>query len=215
MTLKVESTSIADGQPIAETYRGGERRRRKAKRRWRGATSAHTSGGRGSPRERCPSRSLWSIPTCPPTAPGWASKGCRSATDEPRVEFAHWLVADIPPSVHELPEGAGGDGFVAQGKPPRSRRRSGAATGAGRLGTAGSSRATRTSRGPTVGGTARSRRGTTSASTTTRRRCTRSTSSSLGLEPGFTLGQFLAAIDDHVLERGRIVPTYSLNPDLR
>ena len=45
-------------------------------------------------------------------------EGLSLGDDEPRVEFAHWLVADIPADVHELAEGAGGDGFVAHGKPP-------------------------------------------------------------------------------------------------
>ena len=38
---------------------------------------------------------------------------------------------------------------------------------------------------------------------------------SLGLASGFTLEEFRAAIDGHVLDRGTIVPIYSLNPDLR
>jgi len=38
---------------------------------------------------------------------------------------------------------------------------------------------------------------------------------SIGLEPGFTLKEFRAAIEGHVLDQGRIVPTYTLNPNLR
>ncbi len=36
----------------------------------------------------------------------------------PRQVFVHWLLADIPPGLHALPEGADGDGQVAHGKPP-------------------------------------------------------------------------------------------------
>jgi hypothetical protein len=38
---------------------------------------------------------------------------------------------------------------------------------------------------------------------------------SLGLAPAFTLEEFRAAIEGHVLDEGRIVPTYTLNPTLR
>ena len=37
--------------------------------------------------------------------------------DAPRQTFAHWLVVDVPPSVTELPEGAGGEGIRPGGKP--------------------------------------------------------------------------------------------------
>ena len=71
-------------------------------------------------------------------------EGLSLGDDEPRVEFAHWLVVDIPTRVHELP-----------GRSP------------GRTATEGCSRATRTSRAPTADGTARSHRGTTNTCTTT------------------------------------------------
>lgn len=38
---------------------------------------------------------------------------------------------------------------------------------------------------------------------------------SLGLDAGFTLEEFEAAIEGHVLGSARIVPTYTLNPNLR
>ena len=37
----------------------------------------------------------------------------------------------------------------------------------------------------------------------------------VGLEPGFTLSGFRRAIEDHVLDRATIVPSYTLNPSLR
>ena len=37
----------------------------------------------------------------------------------------------------------------------------------------------------------------------------------LGLEPGFTLEEFRAAMHGHILDEGQIVPTYTLNPALR
>ena len=39
----------------------------------------------------------------------------------PRVDFFHWLLLDIPPSVHEIAAGSQGDGVVSRGKPgPRA-----------------------------------------------------------------------------------------------
>jgi Raf kinase inhibitor-like YbhB/YbcL family protein len=35
----------------------------------------------------------------------------------PRVDFFHWLLLDIPPSVHELAAGSQGDGVVPRGRP--------------------------------------------------------------------------------------------------
>ncbi len=37
--------------------------------------------------------------------------------DLPRVDFYHWVLADIPADRHELPEGLDSDGVTAKGKP--------------------------------------------------------------------------------------------------
>lgn len=37
----------------------------------------------------------------------------------------------------------------------------------------------------------------------------------IGLDAGFTLDAFEAAIEGHVLDRAEIIPTYTLNPSLR
>ena len=117
MTLTVESTSMADGQAIPEMY----------------AVATPTPDGKAEMAGRDLSPHLrWSgepegtrsfaISVVDPDVPADRNRmgveGLPLGDDEPRVEFAHWLVVDIPPRVHELPEGAGGDGFVAHGKPP-------------------------------------------------------------------------------------------------
>jgi Raf kinase inhibitor-like YbhB/YbcL family protein len=38
--------------------------------------------------------------------------------DLPRVDFYHWVLVDIPPTVSELAEGADGAGFTPRGKQP-------------------------------------------------------------------------------------------------
>jgi Raf kinase inhibitor-like YbhB/YbcL family protein len=37
--------------------------------------------------------------------------------DAPRQSFSHWVVADVPAEVHEVPEGAASEGIVPGGKP--------------------------------------------------------------------------------------------------
>ncbi|HSD48594.1 MAG TPA: hypothetical protein VLE71_02070, partial [Actinomycetota bacterium] len=112
MGLRLESASIADGQPIAEVY----------------AVAVPTPEGRAAMAGQDRSPHLrWSgepdgtrsfaISVVDPDVPADRTRmgveGLSLGDDEPRVRFAHWLVADIPPDVHEIQEGAGGDGFVA------------------------------------------------------------------------------------------------------
>jgi phosphatidylethanolamine-binding protein (PEBP) family uncharacterized protein len=93
--------------------------------------------------------------------------------DLPRVDFFHWLLADVPVTVRSIEEGALSKGFSPRGKPgpavtaPDSNARARAST----TSPAGSP-ATRRSRATTSATTARTRRGTTRSSTTT---CSRST----------------------------------------
>ena len=117
MGLTLESTSIADGQPIAEVY----------------AVAVPTPEGRAAMEGKDRSPHLrWSgepdgtrsfaISVVDPDVPADRTRmgveGLSLGDDEARVRFAHWLLADIPADVHEIAEGADGDGFVAHGKAP-------------------------------------------------------------------------------------------------
>ena len=211
MTLKVESTSMADGEPIPETY----------------AVATPTADGKAEMAGRDLSPDLrWSgepegtrsfaISVVDPDVPADRNRmgveGLSLGGDEPRVEFAHWLVVDIPVRVHQLPEGAGGDGFVAHGKPPEPPA-AGAVTGQNGF------------RGlfegnPDLEGTYGGWDGPFPPWNDEQVHHYVTTVFALdvdsaGLRPGFTLEEFRAAIDGHVLDEGRIVPIYTLNPRLR
>jgi Raf kinase inhibitor-like YbhB/YbcL family protein len=131
---------------------------------------------------------------------------------EPRIDFAHWLVVDLPPDVHELPEGAGGEGFVAHGRPP-------APTSVG--GVQGQNGYRELFEGnPDLEGTYHGWNGPFPPwnDEQVHRYVTTVYAlgvETLGLEPGFTLEEFRAAIEGHVLDSAEIVPTYTVNPSLR
>jgi Raf kinase inhibitor-like YbhB/YbcL family protein len=139
-------------------------------------------------------------------------EGLALGDDEPRVDFAHWLVADLPTEVHELPEGAGGDGFVAHGKPTAPPAQGGVT---GENGYGGLFEGNVDLEG-TYGGwdgpyppwndEQVHRYFTTVYALDV---------DTLGLEPGFTLEEFRTAMHGHILDEGQIVPVYSLNPNHR
>ena len=117
MGFTLESSSLEDGRPIPERY----------------AVAVPTPEGRAEMAGRDLSPHLrWSgepegtrsfaITVVDPDVPADRNRmgveGLSLGDDESRVRFAHWLIADIPADVHEIAEGADGDGFVAHGKPP-------------------------------------------------------------------------------------------------
>jgi Raf kinase inhibitor-like YbhB/YbcL family protein len=211
MAMTLESSSIADGRPIPETH----------------AVHVPTPDGRsafgGSDRsphlrwsgepEGTRSFALSIVdPDVPADRTRMGVEDLPLGDDESRVDFAHWLVVDIPPDVHELPEGAGGDGFVAHGR-PADPPTPGAVTG--QNGYRGLFEGNADLEG-TYGGwdgpfppwndQVVHRYFTTVYALDV---------DSVGLEPAFTLDEFRAAIEGHVLDEAQIVPTYTLNPDLR
>lgn len=211
MTMALESTSVAHGQPIDVEH----------------AVATPTADGRAemAGADRSPhlrwtgepddTRSF-AISVVDPDVPADRTRmgveGLSLGDDEPRVEFAHWLVVDLPPDVHELPEGAGGEGFEAHGRPP------GPTTVGGLQGENGY-------RGLFEGNT--DLEGTYGGwngpfppwnDEHVHRYVTTVYAldvDSLGLEVGFDLEAFRRAIEGHVLATAEIVPTYTLNPSLR
>lgn len=56
-------------------------------------------------------------PTVPANRSAFNKDGITIALDSPRVEFVHWVLADIPASQLHLPEGADSEGLVKAGLP--------------------------------------------------------------------------------------------------
>jgi Raf kinase inhibitor-like YbhB/YbcL family protein len=211
MTLQIHSDSVRDGEPIPERF----------------AVATPTPDGREEMGGADVSPHLaWSgepegtrsfaVSVVDPDAPADRTRmgveGLSLGDDEPRVGFAHWLIADIPPDVHEIAEGAASSGFVARGKP---------AEDAGVLGVVGQNGYRGLFEGdPALEGVYLGWDGpfppwndelmhhyvfTVHAVDV----------ASLGLEPGFTLEDFRSAIGGHELDMGVVVPVYTLNPNLR
>ncbi len=211
MGLTLESTSFTDGQPIAEVHALAVATPEGRAAMTGGNRSPHLrwSGEPGGTRS-------FAISVVDPDVPADRTRmgveGLLLGDDEPRVRFAHWLVADIPADVHEVPEGADGDGFVARGKPPGPIAVGGlsGANGYGGL----------FEGNPDLEGTYGGWDGpfppwndehvhryvTTVYALDVER---------IGLDAGFTLDGFEAAIEGHVLDRAQMIPTYTLNPSLR
>jgi Raf kinase inhibitor-like YbhB/YbcL family protein len=210
MTLLVSSESVRDGEPIPERFAVATPTP-DGKAEMAGADVSPHLGWSGEPAE---TRSF-AISVVDPDVPADRSRmgveGIVLGTDEPRVEFAHWLIADIPPGVHEIAEGAD-SGFVPHGKQPGSASFGGITGQNGYRGLfAGNTELEGTYGGwdgpfPPWNDEVVHRYVITVHAVDV---------PSLGLEPGFTLEEFRRAIDGHVVDAGGLVPTYTLNPRLR
>ncbi|HEY1078003.1 MAG TPA: YbhB/YbcL family Raf kinase inhibitor-like protein [Fontimonas sp.] len=148
-----------------------------------------------------------------PTRPDDVNQAGREVpADLPRAEFVHWLMVDIPPSLHEIAEGACSTGVVARGKtapagPAGSRQGVNDYSGwfAGDAQMAGTYLGYD---GPCPPwNDARAHRYTFEVLATDLDRCK--------LADGFKLADLRAALQGHVLDRASIVGRYSLNPRIR
>jgi Raf kinase inhibitor-like YbhB/YbcL family protein len=203
MALQVESESFSDGDRVPAAHAFGVPD---------GSGKAAAEGGNRSPHLRwsgAPEGTqsfavLCVDPDVPADFTDANQEGKTLPEDLPRRDFTHWLLVDFPPSVTELPEGAGSEGIVAGGKP----------TGETEYGITGSNSYTESQGDGVYGGYD----GPFPPWNDERMHHYHFTVyaldvPSLGLEGDFKLEDVRAAIDGHVLDQGEIVGTYTLNAD--
>lgn len=148
-----------------------------------------------------------------PTAPTFVNKPDQALPlDFPRADFFHWVVADLPPTVTEIPEGSHSDGITARGK-PLGPTPSGGVTGkndytgwfAGDPDMAGDYGGYDGPCPPFNDERVHGYRFAVYALDLP----------SLNLPPGFTGHDLRAAMEGHVLASARIVGLYKINPSAR
>lgn len=209
--MQIRSHDLVDGQPIAATFAFGR------------------PGAAGEPCVLSDNRNphlAWSdapaatrsfVLTCidvdvPSRGDDVNQVGRTVPASLPRVEFVHWLIANIPADVHEIAQGACSDGIVAHGKatPPGP---AGAVQGrndytgwfAGDAAMAGEYRGYDGPCPPWNDALVHRYRFTVHALDVER----------LDLAPGFDLAALRAAMEGHVLALATLTGTYTLNPALR
>lgn len=211
MTFTISSTSVADGEPIPEVHAVATPTA-DGRAEMAGADRSPHLAWEGEP----PGTRSFAISVVDPDVPAdrgrMGVEGLSLGDDEPRVEFAHWLVAELPADVHELAEGDGGDGFVPHGRPSLP-------TGAGGISGQNDYRGLFEGNADLEGSYGgwdgpfppwndeRVHRYVTTV-------CALDVDT-LGLAPGFTLEELRTAIEGHVVASATITPTYTLNPTLR
>ena len=139
-------------------------------------------------------------------------EGRSVAVDLPRVEFVHWLIANIPAECRELGAGSCGEGIVPRGKaepfgPPGSVQGRNDYTGwfAGDADMAGDYLGYDGPCPPWNDERLHHYHHAVHAINV----------EALPLRPGFDLAELLKAMDGHVLASAKLVGTYTMNPALR
>lgn len=111
--MKLHSSSFENGQPIPPEFAAGRRDGKAVG--FSGNRNPHLTWT-GAP-EATGSFALLCVDPDVPTAPEMVGKaGVEIPADQPRCDFVHWLLADIPASVAEIGAGSCSDGFTARGK---------------------------------------------------------------------------------------------------
>ena len=107
--MELHSDSFAHRQPISSALAMG------TPEGFGGNRSPHLAWS-GVP-EGTKSLLLWCVdPDAPTVAAMVGQPGVEIPVDQPRADFTHWLMADIPADVHGIAEGAWSDGVTQGGK---------------------------------------------------------------------------------------------------
>ncbi|WP_314104783.1 YbhB/YbcL family Raf kinase inhibitor-like protein [uncultured Stenotrophomonas sp.] len=107
--MKLTSTGLRNGAPIDSRFAAGDANGFAANRNPALAWSEVPAGTR--------SFALLCIDPDVPTVPGTVGRtDCSVPADQPRADFTHWAMADIPAELREIAEGSCSDGFTAKGK---------------------------------------------------------------------------------------------------
>lgn len=208
MAIEVESDNLREGERVPDAHAFGVPD---------GEGKAAAAGGNRSPHLRWSgapdgTRSFALLvvdPDVPADASDVNQEGQTVAEDADRTDFTHWLLVDIPASTSELPEGAGSDGIVVGGKP----------TGRTEHGVTGVNSYTDLLAGdPEMSGTYGGYDGPFPPWNDERLHhyhfgIYALDVESLGLEGDFELDEVRAALAGHVLDRGELVATYTLNAE--
>lgn len=107
--MRLTSQSIDNGKPIPAEFAAGTPEGFAPNRNPQLAWSEAPAGTR--------SFALLCIDPDAPTVPETVGRDdIEIPVDQPRTDFVHWAMADIPADVHEIAAGSCSDGFVARGK---------------------------------------------------------------------------------------------------
>lgn len=122
--MRLTSDSFENGRPIPPEFAAG--RRHGGQVGFSDNRNPHLAWS-GAP-EGTRSFVLLCVDPDVPTVPEMVGKeGVEIPADQPRGDFVHWVLVDIPASVHEIAAGSCSEGFTARGKrnppgPPGSRQ---------------------------------------------------------------------------------------------
>ena len=107
--MRLSSTRLQNGQPIAAEFAAGDAAGFAPNRNPPLAWSEVPEGTR--------SFALLCIDPDVPTVPDTVGRqDCTVPRDQPRADFVHWAIADIPATVQEIAAGSCSEGFTVKGK---------------------------------------------------------------------------------------------------
>jgi len=108
--MKLDSNSIRNGEPIDRAFAAGDADGFAPNRNPHLAWSEVPDGTR--------SFVVLCVDPDVPTVPETVGRHDMTVpSDQPRCDFVHWVMVDVPADVRELAAGSCSDGFVAKGKP--------------------------------------------------------------------------------------------------